>query len=102
MYIQACAHATTPAPTTPCADTTHRLPQTALKPKVRLESMALMKPVQLKDSSPAEASATPNMMGTRLSITGRGVASPRMTLKSAAHDKGSRGSTHSGVRAEDF
>jgi hypothetical protein len=40
-----------------------------------------MKPVQLKDSSPAEARPTPTMMGTRLSITGRGVASPRISLQ---------------------
>lgn len=47
--------------------------------------MALMNPVQLKDSSPAEARPTPNIMGTRLSITGRGVDSPRITLKEAQH-----------------
>ena len=35
------------------------LDQTALNPKVRLETMALMKPLQLKLSSPAEAIATP-------------------------------------------
>jgi hypothetical protein len=40
-----------------------------------------MKPVQLKDSSPAEARPTPNMMGTSDSITGRGVASPRISLR---------------------
>ena len=37
----------------------HFLPRTARNPKVRLETMALMKPVQLKDSSAAEAMATP-------------------------------------------
>jgi hypothetical protein len=36
------------------------LDHTALKPKVRLEAMAVLKPSQLKDSSPAEAMATPN------------------------------------------
>ena len=37
----------------------HFLDQTARKPKVRLETMALMKPVQLKVRSDAEATATP-------------------------------------------
>lgn len=37
----------------------HFLDQTALKPKVRLETMALMKPLQLKLSSAADAIATP-------------------------------------------
>lgn len=42
-------------------DTRHAyfLDQTALKPKVRLETMALMNPLQLKLSSAAEAMATP-------------------------------------------
>jgi hypothetical protein len=43
--------------------------------------MALRKPVQLKDSSPAEASPTPAMMGIKVNITGSGVASPRITLQ---------------------
>ena len=38
---------------------THFLDQTARKPKVRLETMAEMKPVQLKVRSDADASATP-------------------------------------------
>ena len=37
----------------------HFLPSTARKLKVRLDTMALMKPVQLKDTSAAEAIATP-------------------------------------------
>ena len=37
----------------------HFLDQTARKPKVRLETMAEMKPVQLKVRSDADASATP-------------------------------------------
>lgn len=37
----------------------HFLDQTALKPKVRLETIAEIKPVQLKVKSDAEASATP-------------------------------------------
>ncbi len=37
----------------------HFLDQTARKPKVRLETMAEMKPVQLKVRSEADASATP-------------------------------------------
>lgn len=41
--------------------------------------MAEMKPIQLKERSAAEASATPSMMGARDSITGRGVGWPRMT-----------------------
>ncbi len=35
------------------------LDHTALKPKVRLETMAKMKPLQLKLNSPADARATP-------------------------------------------
>lgn len=37
----------------------HFLDQTARKPKVRLDTMALMKPVQLKVRSLADATATP-------------------------------------------
>jgi hypothetical protein len=42
-----------------CAARAHFLDQTARKPKVRLETMALMKPVQLKVRSLADATATP-------------------------------------------
>jgi hypothetical protein len=38
----------------------HFLPSTARKLKVKLEIMAEMKPIQLKDSSAADARATPN------------------------------------------
>jgi len=38
---------------------THFFDHTALKPKVRLETMAEMKPVQLNVRSEADASATP-------------------------------------------
>ena len=38
---------------------THFLDHTARKPKVRLETMAEMKPVQLNVRSDADASATP-------------------------------------------
>lgn len=62
---------TAPAPAPPA---THILPHTARKPNVRFESMALMKPVQLKDSSPADARPTPNMMGSSVITTGKGVA----------------------------
>ena len=40
----------------------HFLDQTARKPKVRLDTMAEMKPVQLKVRSEADASATPACM----------------------------------------
>ena len=40
----------------------HFLDQTARNPKVRLETMAEMKPVQLKVRSEADASATPACM----------------------------------------
>ena len=40
-------------------EVTHFLDHTARKPKVRLETMAEMKPVQLKVRSDADASATP-------------------------------------------
>ena len=43
----------------------HFLDQTARKPKVRLETMAEMKPVQLKVRSDADASATPVCPATR-------------------------------------
>ena len=54
----------------------HFLQSTARSPKVRLESMAVAKPVQLKDSSAAEAAATPSMMGTRQASAGAGVDWP--------------------------
>lgn len=41
----------------------HFLPSTARKLKVRLETIALMNPVQLKDTSAAEAMATPTCQG---------------------------------------
>lgn len=37
----------------------HFLLSTARKPKVRFDTMAEMKPIQLKDSSAADAMATP-------------------------------------------
>ena len=40
----------------------HFLDQTARKPKVKLDTMAEMKPVQLKVRSEADASATPACM----------------------------------------
>ena len=59
------------------------LDQTARKPKVRFDIMAVRKPIQLKDSSAAEAMATPSMMGTRLAMTGSGVGCPRISCRQA-------------------
>jgi len=63
--------------------------QTARNPNVKLDTMAEMKPYQLKESSAADAIATPAMIGTRESKTGAGVLCPRrswerMTLKAGS------------------
>mmetsp|Transcript_8414 Transcript_8414/g.18005 ORF Transcript_8414/g.18005 Transcript_8414/m.18005 type:complete len:226 (-) Transcript_8414:255-932(-) len=65
------------------------LDQTARKPKVKFEAMAVRKPVQLKESSPAEARPTPKMMGIRDSRAGRGVLSPRISFASTTLNAGS-------------
>lgn len=66
------------------------LDHTALNPKVRFDIMADKNPYQLKESSAADAMATPTIIGTRAPITGNGVASPRMTLASTTLNAGSK------------
>ena len=46
---------------------------------MRLDIIAVKKPIQLKDSSAAEAAATPSMIGMRVATTGSGVGVPRMS-----------------------
>ena len=66
----------------------HFLDQTALKPKVRLETMAEMKPVQLKVRSDADARATPNcarqLSSDHLTQAARQQAQPNMNLMHSA------------------
>ena len=59
---------------------------TARKPNVRLEAMAVRKPIQLKESSPADARPTPRMMGMRESMAGMGVCSNENVVGEQAHN----------------
>lgn len=61
--------------------TTHFFDQTALKPKVRFDIMAVRNPVQLKVSSAAEAMATPSMIGISEPTTGSGVDVPMSSCR---------------------
>lgn len=66
------------------------LDQTARMLKVKFESIALMNPIQLKDSSAAEANATPIMIGNKESTTGMGVTVPKKMDEVTTLNTGSR------------
>ena len=63
---------------------------TARNPKVTLDPIAVKNPNQLKDSSAAEANATPTMMGTSEAMTGKGVAVPKIICERITLKAGSR------------